>query len=179
MISNEQIERAYSELRTSAREAFEKAKSAERALETYTYSDYRQYDPAKRERLLAEYREADYLAESRAWISSLIREFLISAKRVKIGIPHDAVCFFKDGDKWCCVYGDFANLQVSPAGFGDTFEEALDSLKNECGQRMAIRSAYSCNGNVEKCERERFGGCDWHDGTKNVRDMVDQIVEGA
>jgi hypothetical protein len=43
-------------------------------------------------------------------------------------LPPSAVCFFKDGDKWCCVYGDFVNLQESPAGFGDTFEDAMNDL---------------------------------------------------
>ena len=44
-------------------------------------------------------------------------------------IPDAAVCFFKDGDKWCCVLGDFISLQDSPAGFGETFEEALEGLR--------------------------------------------------
>lgn len=46
-------------------------------------------------------------------------------------IPDSAVCFFKDGNSWCCVHGDFINLQESPAGFGDTFEEALKNLEEE------------------------------------------------
>lgn len=44
------------------------------------------------------------------------------------GVPHNALCYFKDGDKICCVFGDFINLQESPAGFGDTNEEALTDL---------------------------------------------------
>lgn len=46
-------------------------------------------------------------------------------------IPDAAVCFFKDGSKWCAVHGDFINLQESPHGFGDTFEEALGSLQRD------------------------------------------------
>jgi hypothetical protein len=49
----------------------------------------------------------------------------------KPSIPHEAVCFFKDGNMWCCVHGDFVNLQESPAGFGKTFEEALANLKTD------------------------------------------------
>lgn len=45
------------------------------------------------------------------------------------GVPDSALCFFKDGDKWCCVHGDFQNLQESNAGFGNTFEEALNDLQ--------------------------------------------------
>ncbi len=45
------------------------------------------------------------------------------------GIPDEAVCFFKDGNMWCCVHGDFQNLQESPAGFGENFEEALNNLR--------------------------------------------------
>ena len=45
-----------------------------------------------------------------------------------MSIPHNALCFFMDGNKWCCVFGDFVNLQESPAGFGDTFYEALEDL---------------------------------------------------
>lgn len=44
-------------------------------------------------------------------------------------IPHYAICYFLDGNKWCCVFGDFENLQESPAGFGDTQEQAFEDLK--------------------------------------------------
>jgi hypothetical protein len=46
-------------------------------------------------------------------------------------IPHNAVCFFKDGDKKCCVFGDFLNLQESPAGFGESFAEAMAELMRD------------------------------------------------
>lgn len=45
-------------------------------------------------------------------------------------IPHDAVCIFKDGNQWCAVFGDFVNLQESVAGFGPTFNDAIDDLNN-------------------------------------------------
>jgi hypothetical protein len=35
----------------------------------------------------------------------------------------------RDGSKWMAVYNDFINLAVSPAGFGDTQEEAVNALK--------------------------------------------------
>lgn len=44
-------------------------------------------------------------------------------------IPHNALCFFMDGNAWCCVFGDFINLQESPAGFGETFDEAIADLE--------------------------------------------------
>src|ERR1035438_10069454 len=44
-------------------------------------------------------------------------------------VPHNAVCFFQDGDKMCAVFGDFVNLQESPAGFGADFEEAMNDLQ--------------------------------------------------
>lgn len=47
----------------------------------------------------------------------------------KRAIPDCAVCFFKDGDKWCCVFGDFVDLQQSDAGFGSDFTEALADLE--------------------------------------------------
>jgi len=47
------------------------------------------------------------------------------------GIPADALCIFKDGNAWCCVFGDFQNLQESPAGFGDTSDEAMKNLQVE------------------------------------------------
>jgi len=35
----------------------------------------------------------------------------------------------RDGDKWCCFDAStFTNLQESPAGFGDTQEEARQNL---------------------------------------------------
>lgn len=66
------------------------------------------------------------------------------------GLPHDglpdaAICFFKDGQDWCCVFGDFQNLQVSPKGFGATFSDALDSLNQhfqmEVGKVRALSAA--------------------------------------
>lgn len=41
------------------------------------------------------------------------------------------VKYFKDGNKWCCVYENFINLQESLAGFGDTKEEARLDLINK------------------------------------------------
>jgi len=38
---------------------------------------------------------------------------------------------FRDGDRYCAVYPDFANLQESIAGFGETPEEARANLKAE------------------------------------------------
>jgi hypothetical protein len=35
---------------------------------------------------------------------------------------------FKDGNAWVAVHPDFQNLQESPAGFGDTPEEARKAL---------------------------------------------------
>lgn len=37
----------------------------------------------------------------------------------------------KDGDAWCAVGPEFVNLQRSPAGFGDTPEEAVKALRAE------------------------------------------------
>lgn len=129
MISKEQIERALAEMSGAASDAISRARTAERVLEDYTYPRtayaQRQYDPDKRERFLAEYREADYLAESRLWIANLIRE-----SQKKRGIPDSALCFFKDGDVWCCVNADFINPQESPAGFGKTFDDALVALQD-------------------------------------------------
>lgn len=39
--------------------------------------------------------------------------------------------YFLDGDRICCVYKDFINLQESPAGFGKTNKEALENLKKD------------------------------------------------
>ena len=40
-----------------------------------------------------------------------------------------ALCFVREGNKWACVFGDFRNLAESPAGFGDTLEEARADLR--------------------------------------------------
>ena len=44
------------------------------------------------------------------------------------GVPSNAFCFFRDGNTWCCVWGDFINVQESPVGFGDTQDEACMAL---------------------------------------------------
>jgi len=42
-----------------------------------------------------------------------------------------AVQYVRDGNQWCANFDDFVNLQESPAGFGDTKEEAFNALKEE------------------------------------------------
>ena len=34
----------------------------------------------------------------------------------------------KDGNSFCATFNDFENLQLSPAGFGDTIHEAVEDL---------------------------------------------------
>jgi hypothetical protein len=74
MISQEQMERAERDAVSNAAIAFNTAKSAERRLESYAYLPAPQYDPVTRNRLLVEYKDADYQAEMWAWILNLIRE---------------------------------------------------------------------------------------------------------
>jgi hypothetical protein len=40
----------------------------------------------------------------------------------------DGVRVFQDGNCMCAVFPDFINLQESPAGFGNTEEEAVKDL---------------------------------------------------
>lgn len=68
-------------------------------------------------------------------------------------IPDSAVCFFKDGERWCCVNGEFVNLQESPAGFGETFEEALDSL------RSALPHSFVASGRLDDDTCARCDKC--------------------
>jgi hypothetical protein len=125
MITDEQMHRAEREFASAATLAFAKARDAERSLENYTYCSPRQnYNPKLREKLLEDFRDADYEAESRSWILNLIQ----TALKKGPGVPHNAVCFYNDGDKVCAVFGDFVDLEASPAGFGATFEEALQDL---------------------------------------------------
>lgn len=56
-------------------------------------------------------------------------------------IPFDAACFFKDGDAWCCVRGDFIDLQQSPAGFGETMDAALNSLHSQVNTETTERNS--------------------------------------
>ena len=43
----------------------------------------------------------------------------------------DNVILKMDGNQWCATYDDFINLQESPAGFGDTQDEAILNLIKE------------------------------------------------
>lgn len=74
MISEEQMQRAEREFAANTGAAISVARDAERELERYTYYQ-RPFDPAKRDQLLQDYKDADYMAESRAWILNLIREY--------------------------------------------------------------------------------------------------------
>lgn len=42
----------------------------------------------------------------------------------------EGIILSRDGSKWLAVFNDFINLAVSPAGFGDTQEEAVNALKH-------------------------------------------------
>ena len=42
----------------------------------------------------------------------------------------------KDWNKICATYEDFVNLQESPAGFGDTKEEAMVDLMKESEHKI-------------------------------------------
>jgi len=48
------------------------------------------------------------------------------------GGPHSRV--FKDGDMWCAVFPDFANLQESESGWGDSPSAARDDLRKKTGR---------------------------------------------
>lgn len=52
-------------------------------------------------------------------------------------IPSSATCFYKDGNQWCCVFGDFINLQESPAGFGSSWDDALADLETNVAAELA------------------------------------------
>jgi hypothetical protein len=43
----------------------------------------------------------------------------------------------RDGNAWCSTRYDFANLQESPAGFGDTCLEAMAALAKDLGYQPA------------------------------------------
>lgn len=62
-------------------------------------------------------------------IMALVKENAQLRERSRRQIPDAAICLYRDGDQWCCVSGDFWDLQTSPAGFGNTFQEALDDFK--------------------------------------------------
>lgn len=48
-----------------------------------------------------------------------------------MSIPNHAIVFYQDGKSLCCVFGDFVNLQESPAGFGATIADALRDLRDK------------------------------------------------
>jgi hypothetical protein len=63
------------------------------------------------------------------------------SRRTFIGgcVPKSATCFFREGTKIGCVRGDFIDLQNSPAGFGNTREEAeADLLRQEALTPKAV-----------------------------------------
>lgn len=54
-------------------------------------------------------------------------------------IPKEAVCFFKDGDQVCAVWGTFVNIQESPAGFGNTANKALLQLIEDTRKYQLVK----------------------------------------
>lgn len=81
MISDQQKQRCLKEFADAQPINMSNARIAEHALEdaTYRQGPYG-YDPKKREEALQAYSDADYMAESRAWILELIRAALASGQ---------------------------------------------------------------------------------------------------
>ncbi len=74
LITHEHMRRAEREFIGEQLATFQKARCLEKSLEAYTYGPSRTYNPVHREKLLEDFRDADYMAESRAWILGLIRK---------------------------------------------------------------------------------------------------------
>ena len=53
-----------------------------------------------------------------------------------VAVPGEKIHIKRDGASWCATAPGFINLQESPAGFGDTPEEAIANLKAQ-GERNA------------------------------------------
>jgi hypothetical protein len=51
--------------------------------------------------------------------------------RTKIGAIAHGFHLFKDGDAWAAVGPHFVDLQQSPAGFGETKDQAVKALHAE------------------------------------------------
>lgn len=47
---------------------------------------------------------------------------------------------YMDGNMWCATYDDFEDLQVSPAGFGETPELAIEALKKETAMTTEVKT---------------------------------------
>ena len=61
----------------------------------------------------------------------------------------------KDGDCWCAHDVSFVDLQVSPAGFGDTPERALSEYLMD----KRSETCWRC-GRCKQCDRDTFT-CDF------------------
>ena len=58
---------------------------------------------------------------------------IIHRNNVGPGFPADAFVLVRDGTKWSAVRPNSVNLQESPAGFGDTPDEAMNALVRDEG----------------------------------------------
>jgi hypothetical protein len=74
MLTKEQMRRALTEFAESSGEWFQAARRAEIEYERLAYLVAPEYDREKTLRAFLEYQEADYYAESRAWIKGLIQK---------------------------------------------------------------------------------------------------------
>jgi hypothetical protein len=134
MITKEQKERAAKEFAGLAHDALQPAREAEREREHQNFLSSPHYSPTKAKAAQLAFDEADYIAESRAYVRDLIRRDM--EPKVKSGVPDKALCYWKDGDQWCCTHADFKNAQESPAGFGETFDEALADLQKQIAEMI-------------------------------------------
>jgi hypothetical protein len=79
------------------------------------------------------------LVEALALGASKVRVFELAAKwkcndeDAALYAERVGARLFRDGDQWCATRRDFANLQESPAAFGDTALDALAALAKGLG----------------------------------------------
>ena len=55
----------------------------------------------------------------------------LGTEETEIAPNNSNIRVFMDGNAFCATHLDFVNLQESPAGFGDTREEAIANLQKD------------------------------------------------
>ena len=68
---------------------------------------------------------------------------------------NEQVKVFMDGNMFCAVLPDFVNLQKSPAGFGETEEDAINDLHKTLGAEVGKAVQVKTLEDIEKYAEER------------------------
>lgn len=88
----------------------------------------------KLENYLQDWNKDDNFKKQCDDLSNQLEEIILDTIKQQC-IPDHSICFYKNGDKWICINGDFIDFQESPFGISYLFDGALKNLQDSIAEK--------------------------------------------